>query len=387
MSEYIYIKATAQSEGDLHLSAESWAVSKALIKFIRVVTASTDWDLYLLQNDNGYAADDANIPKLQIMEAGNGNAVIMLNLAYEDEDASGEVHLYYVDNSGANTADIYVVGASMEVADAILTDTDELQTNQGDWATAVGFATPGNVSNAQTAILAEIDANEAKIDTMQIDVTSILTDTNEIQGLISDSKMAAQVKGIDNIDLSATMKASVNTEVDNALDTAIPGAPTADSINERVAAIDDKLPSKDYLAGTDNSDGDVEMDEATGNFPGSVASVAGAVGSVAGAVGSVTGNVGGSVGSLAAQAKADVNDQVLDVINVDTFTEPGQGAPTATPTLRQMMHYIYKRWRNKETQTSSDYKLYANDGVTVDQKATVSDDGATFTKGEIGTGA
>jgi len=41
-------------------------------------------------------------------------------------------------------------------------------------------------------------------------------------------------------DLSA---AEVNTEVDSALNTAIPGSPTANSINERVAAIDDKLPT------------------------------------------------------------------------------------------------------------------------------------------------
>lgn len=41
------------------------------------------------------------------------------------------------------------------------------------------------------------------------------------------------------LDLTDTMKASVNTEVDNGLDTAIPGSPTADSINERVKAVDD----------------------------------------------------------------------------------------------------------------------------------------------------
>ena len=32
--------------------------------------------------------------------------------------------------------------------------------------------------------------------------------------------------------------AQVNTEVDNALNTAIPGSPTSDSINERIATMD-----------------------------------------------------------------------------------------------------------------------------------------------------
>lgn len=51
------------------------------------------------------------------------------------------------------------------------------------------------------------------------------------------------VASIDNIDFGATMKASINVEVDGALNTAIPGTPTADSVNERVKAIDDKLPA------------------------------------------------------------------------------------------------------------------------------------------------
>lgn len=42
-----------------------------------------------------------------------------------------------------------------------------------------------------------------------------------------------------------------------------------------LTAIFNKLPSKSYLTGTDNSDGDVEMDEATGDFPGSVGSISG----------------------------------------------------------------------------------------------------------------
>ena len=111
---YIHIKAANQSEGDIHLSdASNWGVSKALIKLIRVVTLSTNWDMYILQNDNGYAMDDANIAKMQIMEAASGDANIHLDLPYEDEDTGNEVHLYYIDNSGTNAADIYIIGYEM----------------------------------------------------------------------------------------------------------------------------------------------------------------------------------------------------------------------------------------------------------------------------------
>lgn len=106
---YKYIKVLAQAPGDLHLSdGTNWNISKALIKYIGVDTVSTDWDLWLLQNDNGYAADDANIPALKIINNCNGEANIQLDYPYEDEDASAEVHLYYVDNAGADTADIYI---------------------------------------------------------------------------------------------------------------------------------------------------------------------------------------------------------------------------------------------------------------------------------------
>lgn len=119
-----------------------------------------------------------------------------------------------------------------------------------------------------------------------------------------------------------------------------------------------------------------------GNVVGSVGSVTGAVGSVTGAVGSVT----GSVGSLAAQAKTDVNTEVVDALNTDTYAEPGQGAPAATASLVAKLGYLYKAWRNKSAQTASQYSLYNDDAVTIDHKATFSDDTSTTSRGEIATG-
>jgi hypothetical protein len=69
-----------------------------------------------------------------------------------------------------------------------------------------------------------------------------------------------------------------------------------------------------------------------------------------------------------------------------TLSEIGQGSPSASASLVDMIRYLYKSWRNKKTQTASQYSLFADDGTTVDQKATVSDDGTTTTIGEIGTG-
>lgn len=97
-------------------------------------------------------------------------------------------------------------------------------------------------------------------------------------------------------------------------------------------------------------------------------------------------NVAALVAALNNLSAADVNAEVLDVLNVDTFAQPGQGAPAATTSIRLMLAYLYKAWRNKTEQTSSQYSLYNDDAATVDHKAAVSDDSTTFTKGEVATG-
>lgn len=84
---------------------------------------------------------------------------------------------------------------------------------------------------------------------------------------------------------------------------------------------------------------------------------------------------------------ADINAEVVDALNVDTYAEPGQGTPPATASIVTKINYQYKDWRNKKTQNSDTWILYGDDGTTADQKATVSDDGTTATKGEIATGA
>ena len=77
--------------------------------------------------------------------------------------------------------------------------------------------------------------------------------------------------------------------------------------------------------------------------------------------------------------------QILALLD-DPRSEPGQGAPPVNPDLATKIDYLYKAWRNKKTQTSSEQKLFADDATTVDQKASVSDDGTTLTVGEVATG-
>lgn len=78
---------------------------------------------------------------------------------------------------------------------------------------------------------------------------------------------------------------------------------------------------------------------------------------------------------------------IFTTIDLKTeYSEPAQDSPAATTTGVVRLNYLYKAWRNKKIQTSTTFKLYDDSGVTVDQKATVSDDGSDFTFGEIITG-
>lgn len=67
--------------------------------------------------------------------------------------------------------------------------------------------------------------------------------------------------------------------------------------------------------------------------------------------------------------------------------EPGQGAPAASTTFLAKLDYLYKWARNKkDTDGTGTVKHYADDGTTVDQKATISTGGGTTTVGEMATG-
>ena len=90
-----------------------------------------------------------------------------------------------------------------------------------------------------------------------------------------------------------------------------------------------------------------------------------------------------TAGDLTATMKASVNAEAVDALNVDTYAEPAQGAPAATTTLVTKIGHLYKAFRNRKRQTATLWELLADDETTVDQKATVSDDGTTAIKTEI----
>jgi hypothetical protein len=99
-------------------------------------------------------------------------------------------------------------------------------------------------------------------------------------------------------------------------------------------------------------------------------------GNLSGSVGSVT----GSVGSLGVQAKADVNAEVVDCLNVDTYAEP-TGAPPATASIQRKVSQGYMTLRNGLTVTAS-AKTFLDDGGSAEWAKSLNDNGTTYTEGE-----
>lgn len=82
---------------------------------------------------------------------------------------------------------------------------------------------------------------------------------------------------------------------------------------------------------------------------------------------------------------AQVNTEVVDALNTDAYAEPGTGAPPATASIATKIGYLYKLMRNRITQTSTTLTVYNDDATTAGQQATVSDNGTTYDRGEIGS--
>lgn len=78
-------------------------------------------------------------------------------------------------------------------------------------------------------------------------------------------------------------------------------------------------------------------------------------------------------------SSAQINTEVLDVLQTDTFAELAS-PPAATSSLKDKLTWLFMWAKNKATETATQRKLYADDGTTVVSTETVGDDGTTFSK-------
>lgn len=103
-------------------------------------------------------------------------------------------------------------------------------------------------------------------------------------------------------------------------------------------------------------------------------------------LGDTTTDIPAQISALNNLSAAQVNAEVVDALNVDTYAEPGQGNPAATLSLVAKVNYLYAWVRNRKTNDGTTTKMYADDGTTVNWKQSTSESGGTVEKAEIVSG-
>ncbi len=345
---------------------------------------------------NGGAAAQKNDATSASHLAG-GHYKVPLNTT--DTNTLGRLRLY-VNESGALPVwrDFMVLPAN--IYDSLVGGSDYLDVNTVQAAgTAWGSGAITAASIAADAITAAKVASDAVTeiqnglataaalttidDFLDTEIAAILADTNELQtDWVNGGRLDLLIDAIkaktDNLPSDPADDSDIDTQL----------AAIAAYLDTEIAAIKTKtdyLPSATagaaggvFIAGSNAATTVAITGNITGNVSGSVGSVTGAVGSVTGNVG---GNVTGSVGSLAAQAKADVNAEVVDALATDTYAEPGS-VPAATASIEDKIGWLFMLARNARTTTASADKV-RNDANSSDvATAALSDDGTTFTRGE-----
>lgn len=190
--------------------------------------------------------------------------------------------------------------------------------------------------------LADIHADIA---TMQGNITSILADTNELQtdwanggrlDLLIDAhttEIAKIPKSDSNVTWNATALAAINAEVDTALNTAIPGSPAADSINERIATMDGTaIPAIKTVVDTIQADTDL-LDDVSGGLADIHTDVA-AVKTVVDTIQADTDLLDDAIGGL-----ADIHTDIAD-IHADLVTMQGNVTDILADTNELQLEFV-----------------------------------------------
>ena len=321
--------------------------------------------------DNNTILADANFGNAQLVRSTTPANKL-------DVSATGEAGLDFnniKDAAGAHTLTNITVPTTTSVTNRITANTDQIE--GGDATNAIrdsilDDATRFSGGNIDASVSSRGTADPGDAMTLSADaIKAVSYDETTAWPLKADDSGATQIARVgadgdtlevlsDQIDLQATLAICTEArlaELDAAnLPTDIADIPTVAEFNAR------SIVSADYVVVTDTIAGVTTVGTTT-----NLTNAAGA-------------------GDLTATMKTSVNTEVLDVLNTDTFAEPGQEVPTSTTTLVDKISYIYKFLRNKVWTTATDIEVYNDAGAVVDQKSTISDDGTTFKRSEFGSG-
>jgi len=156
---------------------------------------SNDNDAYKDQAIVLYDASDSDYPSIRVCDGYVGSTkTITLDSAPDFTIVGGDGCKAFVTAPGTTAPTVGQIRTEMEGAGyklaTIEADTNELQTNQGNWLTATGFATSGALST-----------HDGKLDTVDTNVDAILVDTGTtLPATLTDIEGATFVTGTDSLE-------------------------------------------------------------------------------------------------------------------------------------------------------------------------------------------
>ena len=236
-----------------------------------------------------------------------------------------------------SAADVWTAGVRTLTAgtkdseiDSILADTAELQANQGNWLTATGFSTHA-AADVWAAATRTLTAG-----TKDSEIDSILADTAELQ--------ANQGNWLTATGFSTHSAADVWVA---AVRTLTSGAPTVTEIRQEMDSNSTQLAA--IVADTN----ELQQD-----------------------------NVPGLVAALENLSATEVRAQIVSALSVDTYAEP-TAKPAATASITDKLAWLTALARNKVTQSDTTQTLYKDDAVSTISTAPVSQSDGVVTRGEF----
>jgi len=228
--------------------------------------------------------------------------------------------------------------------------------------------------------------------TLQGELDGIQADTEDIQTQIGTAGAGLTDLG----GMSVGMKGEVNAEADTAISDYDPPTKAEMDTGHGLLATEAKQDTIDGVVDTilvDTADMQprvvaIEVDTGT-TLDGKIDTIDTVVDGIQTDLSNATDGLGALktlIDALNDVSAADINAQVLDVLNVDTFNEPGDEELAVDTTLVDKLGYLYKFLRNKIETTSTRIHVYNAAEDNKDQSAIISDDDTTFTRGEFGAG-
>lgn len=215
---------------------------------VGLVAGAVD-SLVIFKHNASAATDISGTTALTHIAAGQ----YTLTFSTTDTNTLGRLKLFLVDTSICRPLREEFMVVPANVYDAMVGGSDNLKV---DTVQFLGNAVTLSSGNLPDVNVKEISDDEAAADTfetyldggavfpvdmIQISGSAPAANTLELYTTGGD-RMPVDVEEIGSgLDFSATMKTALETAVANTLDAAIPGTPTANSINQRMKAVDDLI--------------------------------------------------------------------------------------------------------------------------------------------------